>query len=52
MSIFGSKPAPLTCGKCMGVGRIEARKATMGKGWEVRGITCPNCRGKGKLKRR
>jgi DnaJ-class molecular chaperone len=49
---FGSNPAPLTCSRCMGIGRIETRKATMGKGWTIHGSKCPNCRGKGTLKRR
>lgn len=49
---FFSNPAPLVCGNCRGLGRIETRKATVGKGWTVHGTKCRNCRGKGTLKRR
>ena len=52
MGFFGSNPATLDCGRCGGLGRIESRKATVGKGWTIHGIKCPNCRGKGTLRRR
>lgn len=53
MSIPGfNRPAALRCSRCLGAGLIEARTAELGKGWRVVSITCPNCRGKGTLRRR
>lgn len=52
MGLFSPRPAALTCSRCMGLGRIETRKAVVGKGWTVSAPRCPNCRGAGTLKRR